>query len=79
MGTVAYGRYEEAFKAIHSALSTLTAPPTGRRITKLELAWDANGARLSTLKVYEGTVLLFTLSLAWNPDGTLREVSRADA
>ncbi len=76
--TVPYGRYEEAFKAIHSALCDLMAPPTGRRITKLEFAWNVNGT-LATLKAYEVAMLLFTLSFLWNADGTLREVSRNDA
>jgi hypothetical protein len=76
--TVSYGRYEEAFKAIHSALYDLMAPPPGNRITKLEFAWNSGGT-LATLKAYESATLLFTISFSWNADGTLREVTRLDA
>jgi hypothetical protein len=75
---VSYGRYEEAFKAIHSALCDLMAPPSGKRITKLEFAWNADGT-LVTLKAYESATLLFTLCFSWNADGSLKEVSRSDA
>ena len=30
MTEVAYGRYDEAYRAIHSALMDLTAPPPGQ-------------------------------------------------
>jgi len=76
--SVPYGCYEEAFKAIHSALSNLMAPQSGRRITKLEFTWNADST-LSTLKAFESATLLFTLTFSWNADGTLKEVSRADA
>jgi len=76
--SVAYGRYEEAFKAIHSALSQIAAPPSGRRTTKLAFTWNSDGT-LATLRAYDGEALLFTLSFAWNADGTLKEVSRTDA
>jgi len=76
--TIPYGRYEEAFKAIHSALSQIAAPPSGKRITKVAFAWKGDGA-LTTLKAYDGEVLLFTLSFIWNADGTLKEVGRSDA
>jgi len=75
---VPYGRYEEAFKAIHSALSQITAPPSGKRITKLAFTWNSDGT-LATLKAYDVEVLLFTLSFIWNADGTLKEVARSDA
>ncbi|MEM2971306.1 MAG: hypothetical protein QW270_02650 [Candidatus Bathyarchaeia archaeon] len=72
---VPYGRYEEAFKAIHSALCNLTAPPSGKKITKLEFTWNADGT-LALLKAYDGAEPLFTLTFSWNPDGTLKEVAR---
>jgi len=75
---VPYWRYEESFKAIHSALSDLMAPPSGQKITKLDFTWNVNGT-LATLKAYNGAVLLFTLTFDWNADGTLKEVDRADA
>ena len=75
---VPYGRYEEAYKAIHSALSQIAAPPPGKRVTKLGFTWSPEGT-LSALKVYDGETLLFTVSFSWNVDGTLKEVSRTDA
>jgi len=76
MSEVAYGRYEEAYRAIHSALSGLMAPSPGRKITKLAFTWNIDGT-LAALKAYDGADLLFTLSFTWNLDGTLREVARS--
>jgi len=75
MSEVPYGRYEEAYKAIHSALSGLMAPPSGKKITKLAFTWNSNGT-VSTIKAFMGDELLFTLLFTWNPDGTLKEVAR---
>ena len=75
---VPYGRYEEAFKAIHSALSQIAAPPSGKRITKLAFGWNPDKT-LATLKAYDGETLLFTLTFSWNADGSLKEVGRGDA
>jgi hypothetical protein len=76
--SVPYGRYEEAFQAIHSALYGLMAPSPGKKITKLEFVWNADGS-LATLKAYDADALLFTLNFGWNVDGTLKGVSRTDA
>jgi len=73
---VAYGRYDEAYRAIHSALMNLTAPPPGRKLTKAAFSWNMDGT-LATLKAYEGVDLLFTLTFSWNVDGSLKEVSRS--
>jgi hypothetical protein len=78
MGSVPYGRYEEAYRAIHSALSGIMAPPSGRKITRLGFSWNPDGT-LATLKAYEGDDEIFTLTSAWNVDGTLKEVHRTDA
>jgi hypothetical protein len=72
---VPYWRYEEAFKAVHSALSGLMAPPSGKRVTRLAFTWNADGT-VSTIKAFMGNELLFTLTFSWNVDGTLREVAR---
>jgi hypothetical protein len=72
---VAYGRYEEAYKAIHSALMNITCPPPGKKLTKLGFIWNSDGT-LATLRAYDGADLLFTLSFTWNLEGTLREVAR---
>ena len=75
MVEVAYGRYEDAYRAIHSALMNLTCPPPGKKLTKLGLTWNSDGT-LASLKAYDGADLLFTLAFTWNLDGTLREVAR---
>jgi hypothetical protein len=72
---VAYNRYDEAFRAIHSALNSLTASPPGRRITKLAFTWNADGT-MASLRAYDGDDLLFTLAFTWNLDSTLKEVAR---
>jgi hypothetical protein len=41
MGEVAYGQYAEAYKAIHSALMDIMAPPSRKKIIKLGIAWNA--------------------------------------
>ncbi len=75
MTEVAYGRYEEAYRAIHSALMDIACPPPGRKITKLAFTWNADGT-LATLRAYDGTDLLFILAFTWNMDGSLNEVAR---
>jgi hypothetical protein len=72
MTEVAYNRYDEAYRAIHSALMDIACPPPGRRITKLAFAWNVDGT-LSSLRAYDGGDLL-TLTFTWN--GTLSEVAR---
>jgi hypothetical protein len=75
MSEVPYGRYEEAYKAIHSALMDLTCPPPGRKLTKLGFTWSPESTLIS-LRAYDGSDLLFTLAFTWNVDGTLGEVAR---
>lgn len=75
MGEVAYGRYEDSFKAIHSALSDLTAPPPGKKITKMAFSWNLDGT-VSAIRYYDGVELLFTLSLTWDLSGQLQDITR---
>jgi len=76
MSEVAYGQYAEAYKAIHSALSDIMAPPPGKKITKFAFSSNADGT-VATIKAYMGTELLFTLTFTWNADGTLSEIVRS--
>jgi hypothetical protein len=76
--SVPYWKYEDAFKAIHSALSSLLAPGPGKRMTRIAFDWNAD-ATLAALRAYDDAILIFTLSFSWNVDGTLKEVSRTDA
>ncbi|MCW4017355.1 MAG: hypothetical protein NWF00_01515 [Candidatus Bathyarchaeota archaeon] len=75
MTEVAYGRYEEAYKAIHGALNGIMAPPSGKKVTKLAFSWNPDGI-VSTISAYDGVELLFTLMFTWNADGTLHDVAR---
>lgn len=75
MTEVAYNRYDEAYRAIHSALMDIGCPPPGRRITKLAFTWNGDGT-LESLRAYDGADMLFTLAFSWNMEGTLKEVAR---
>ena len=74
-GEVAYGQYAESYKAIHSALSGLMAPVSGKKITKLSFTW--NGGNVETVKAIDGAELLFTLTFSWSVDGSLESVARS--
>ena len=76
MTEVAYGQYSEAYRAIHSALRDLMAPPPGKKTTKLGFTWNVDGT-LATLSAYDGAELLFTLTFTWNVDGSLKDVARS--
>jgi hypothetical protein len=73
---VAYGQYAEAYRAIHSALSDLMAPPPGKKTTKIAFTWNKEGT-LGALSAYQDSELLFALTFTWNFDCTLKEVSRS--
>jgi hypothetical protein len=75
MTEVPYGRYDEAYRAIHSALMTIASPPPGRKITKLAFTWNPDGT-LSSLTAYDNAEIIFTLTFSWNVDGTLKEAAR---
>jgi hypothetical protein len=75
MTEVAYNRYDEAYRAIHSALMNITYAPPGRKITKLAFTWNVDGT-LATLRAYDGADLLFTLTFTWDVEGTMKEVAR---
>ncbi len=76
MTEVPYGHYEEAYRAIHSALMSLTCPPPGRKLTKLGFTWNTDGT-VATISAYDGTYLMFSLAFAWNSDGTLQQIVRS--
>jgi hypothetical protein len=78
MSEVSYGRYEEAYRAIHSALMSLTCPPPGRKITKLAFTWNLDGT-LSASTAYDTAKAIFTLTFTWNADGTLKEAARSQS
>ena len=78
MSEVSYGRYDEAYRAIHSALLSITSPPPGRKITKLAFTWNPDGT-LSVLTAYDGGEAIFALTFVWNVDGTLKETARSQS
>jgi hypothetical protein len=75
MAEVAYGRYEDAYRAIHSALSGIMAPPPGKSVSKLAFTWNLDGS-VHTIKAYQGETLLFTLTLTWDGSGNLQDITR---
>ncbi|MCD6242288.1 hypothetical protein J7K06_01150 [Candidatus Bathyarchaeota archaeon] len=76
MSKVIWGRYEQAYEAIHNAiLSSLTSAPEGKKVTKIEFEWNADKS-LKTLKAFQNEELIFTLTFEWNPDGTLKRINR---
>jgi len=78
MTKVIWGRYEQAYEAIHNAiLSSLTSAPEGKKVTRIEFEWNTDKS-LKTLKAFQNDELLFTLNFTWNPDGTLRIISRTE-
>ena len=78
MPEVIWGRYEQAYKAIHDAiLSGITSTPQGKRVTRIEFEWNADKS-LKAIKAFQGEELLFTLNFAWSPDGTLKAISRTE-
>ena len=76
MSKVIWGRYEQAYEAIHNAiLSSLTSAPEGKKVTRIEFEWNADKS-LKTLKAFQNEELIFTLTFEWNPDGTLKRINR---
>ena len=59
-----------AGESIHDAiLSGLASAPLGKKITKLIGTPNPDGT-IATIKAYQDTELLFTLTFTWNADGT---------
>ncbi len=75
MTEIAYGRYDEAYKAIHSALNGIMAPPSGKKVSKLSFTWNADGTA-ATLSAYDGAELLFTLTFTYD-SGSLKDIVRS--
>jgi hypothetical protein len=73
---VEYERRGEAFKAIHSALSSIATPPSGKKVTKMEFSWNLDSS-IHTIQFYDGAELLFTLTFSWDGSGNLQNVERS--
>lgn len=61
---------------IRAALSTITAPPKGYKVTKKEYSYDGDGD-IETVKFYEGTELLFTLTYAYDGSKNITSITRS--
>jgi hypothetical protein len=58
-----------AGESIHDAiLSQLASAPLGKKITKLVGTQNPDGT-IATIKAYQDTELLFTLTFTWTADG----------
>jgi hypothetical protein len=53
---------------IRAALSDIMAPPKDKKITKLVGTQNPDGT-IATIKTYQDTELLFTLTFTWTADG----------
>ena len=78
MSKVIWGRYEQAYEAIHNAiLSSLTSAPEGKKVTRIEFEWNADKS-LKTWKAFQNEELIFTHTFEWNPDGSLKAIDRTE-
>jgi len=78
MSKVIWGRYEQAYEAIHNAiLSSIASAPEGKKVTKIEFEWNTDKT-LKTLKALQDGEVLFALTFEWNPNGTLKSISRTE-
>lgn len=64
MSNIVWGRYPEAYKAIHDAIrSGLANAPQGKNVTKIGFWEDVDG-NIRYIKFYDGADLLFTLEFS---------------
>ena len=61
---------------IRAALSSITAPPKGHKITKKEYSYDGDGD-IETVKFYDGSELLFTLTYAYDGSKNISGITRS--
>lgn len=74
---IVWGDYARAYKAIHDAvISGLTSPPEGKKFTKVEFSYDADGD-LETLVYKEGATTLFTLTFGYDGNKNLTSITRS--
>jgi len=61
---------------IRAALSTITAPPKGHKITKKEYTYDVD-EDIETIKFYDGSELLFTLTYVYDEKKNILTTTRS--
>lgn len=74
---IEWGDYGKAYKAIHDAIiSNLATAPQGKKITKIEFTYDTD-KDIETIKFYEDTTLLFTLTFGYDGDKNVTSITRS--
>ncbi len=74
---VEWGRYQEAFKAIHDAVrSGLASAPEGKTVTKIEFTYDVDGD-IETIVFKQGTETLFTLTFGYDGSKNVTSITRS--
>ena len=77
MSQVPWGRYAEAYKAIHDAiLSGIAAVPEGKKITKIEFTYDVD-EDIETIVFKQGEDILFTLTFGYDGSKNLTSITRS--
>ena len=70
-------RRHEALKAIHDAVrSSLTSPPEGKTVTKVEFGYDVDGD-IETIVFKQDGETLFTLTFAYDANKNLTSITRS--
>jgi hypothetical protein len=77
MNEIPYGQYAKAFEAIHSALLGIMAPPTGKRVTKLEFTYNAD-KDIESIIFKQDDNILFTLTFSYDADKDVQSITRID-
>lgn len=74
---IIWGDYARAYKAIHDAvISSLTAAPEGKKVTKIEFTYDGDGD-LDTLVFKQDTTTLFTLTFGYDGQKNITSITRS--
>ena len=74
---VEWGRYQEAFKAIHDAIrSGLASAPEGKTVTKIDFTYDGDGD-IDTIVFKQGADILFTLTFGYDGSKNLTNITRS--
>lgn len=77
MSQIQWGRYQEAYKAIHDAIiSGLTSAPEGKSVTKTEFTYDTDGD-IDTIIFKQNVETLFTLTFGYDAEKNLTSITRS--
>lgn len=77
MSQIQWGRYQEAYKAIHDAIiSGLTSAPERKSVTKTEFTYDTDGD-IDTIIFKQNVETLFTLTFGYDAEKNLTSITRS--